>query len=154
MDSKVMMTSLLGGALGGLGSMALYCLWKHHTARPTEIVRLRTEDPRASSIVIHQGVVRLSGQVGEIGNLGSSDLQQQTRETLAKIERLLQEAGTSKSRILEARIWLKDIRSDFAAMNEIWNGWVDPACKGTRYCVEAALAREALLVEIQVVAAV
>merc|ERR1719474_220431 len=89
----------------------------------------------------------------ESANLGSSDLEQQMKETLVKIENLLADAGTNKSRILEARIWLKDIKKDFAAMNAIWNAWVDPNCKGVRYCVESALARETLLVEVQIVAA-
>ena len=151
MDSRVMMSSFLGGVVGGLSSMALYCLWKHN--KKPEIVRLHTDDPRASSVVVHNGVVRLSGQVGVIANLGTSDLDQQVNETLAKIEKLLADVGTDKSRILEARIWLKDIKTDFAAMNAIWNKWVDPNCKGARYCVESALARETLLVEIQVVAA-
>lgn len=77
----------------------------------------------------------------------------QTEQTLAKIETLLADVGIDKSRILEARIWLKDIKTDFAAMNAVWNAWVDPANKGVRYCVESHLARPALLVEIQVVAA-
>ena len=147
-----MMTSFLGGVVGGLSGMALYCLLKH-TQKP-KITRLHTDDPRASGVVIHNGVVRLSGQVGIIANLGTSDLEQQVKETLEKIEKLLADAGTNKSRILEARIWLKDIKTDFAAMNAIWNAWVDPNCKGVRYCVESALAREALLVEIQIVAAI
>ena len=138
--------------MGGLGGMALYCLFKH--TQKSKITRLHTDDPRASSVVIHNGVVRLSGQVGIIANLGKSGLEQQVRETLDKIEKLLADAGTDKSRILEARIWLKDIKTDFAAMNTIWNAWVDPNCKGVRYCVESALAREALLVEIQIVAAI
>jgi len=146
-----MMTSFLGGVVGGLGSMALYCLWKH--GQQSKIVRVHTADPRSSGVVVHNGVVRLSGQVGVIANLGTSDLDQQVNETLAKIEKLLADVGTDKSRILEARIWLKDIKTDFAAMNAIWNAWVDPNCKGVRYCVESALAREALLVEIQIVAA-
>ena len=60
--------------------------------------------------------------------------------------------GSSKSKILEARIWVKDIKRDFAAMNGVWNAWVDPAAKGVRYCVQSELARENLLVEIQLVA--
>merc|ERR1712098_436419 len=131
--------------------MALYCLFKH--TQKSKITRLHTDDPRASGVVIHNGVVRLSGQVGVIANLGKSDLEQQTRETLDKIEKLLAMAGTNKSRILEARIWLKDIQKDFVTLNKIWNDWVDPDCKGTRYCVESRLARDQLLVEIQVVAA-
>ena len=151
MDNRMMMYSFMGGVVGGLSGMALYCLLKH--SQKPKIKRLHTDDPRASAVVMHDGVVRLSGQVGIIANLGSSDLEQQMKETLVKIENLLADAGTNKSRILEARIWLKDIKKDFAAMNAIWNAWVDPNCKGVRYCVESALARETLLVEVQIVAA-
>mmetsp|Transcript_24254 Transcript_24254/g.73994 ORF Transcript_24254/g.73994 Transcript_24254/m.73994 type:complete len:135 (-) Transcript_24254:5-409(-) len=62
-------------------------------------------------------------------------------------------AGTSKSHALSATIWLKDINRDFAAMNEVWNAWVDPENKPVRATVEAAMARDVLLVEIQVTAA-
>ena len=48
-------------------------------------------------------------------------------------------AGSSKSDIIEARIWLKDIGTSFAPMNEVWNAWVDPNSKGVRTCVEANL---------------
>jgi len=142
---------LVGGFVGGVASMAAYCLWSH--SKKSSIKRLMTGDPRASAITIHQGIVRLSGQVGVIENLGSSDMEQQTKETLEKIEKLLAASGTDKSRILEARIWLKDIQTDFVTLNGIWNTWIDPNCKGVRYCVESRLAREALLVEIQIVAA-
>merc|ERR1712130_702491 len=89
-----------------------------------------------------------------IENIGTSDVVQQTQETLVKIEKLLADVGTNKSNILEARIWLKDIKRDFAAMNGVWNNWVDQENKGVRYCVESNLARENLLVEIQIVATI
>lgn len=69
-----------------------------------------------------------------------------------RIDTMLAEAGSSKSEIIEARIWLKDIGTCFAPMNEVWNTWVDPNSKGVRTCVEANLARPLLLVEIQVIA--
>ena len=78
----------------------------------------------------------------------------QTENTLAKVDDLLAQANTSKSKILTASIWLKDIGRDFASMNAVWNKWVDPNNKPVRATVEANLAREQLLVEIQVTAAV
>merc|ERR1712166_1389295 len=83
------------------------------------------------------GLVHISGQVGNIPDLESSDITAQVKQTLAKIDTMLAEAGSSKSDIIEARIWLKDIGTCFAPMNEVWNVWVDPNSKGVRTCVEA-----------------
>jgi enamine deaminase RidA (YjgF/YER057c/UK114 family) len=71
----------------------------------------------------------LSGQVGDIPLLDSSDTATQTRQTLAKIEKLLAEAGSSKDHILDTQIWVKNITTDFAPMNEVWNEWVGPESK-------------------------
>ena len=120
------------------------------TVGDNRVVRLQTEDPRMSKIVIHNGVVYTSGQTA--GDAGDC-VKAQTRATLDKVDALLKEAGTSKSHALSATIWLKDINRDFAAMNEVWNEWVDPENKPVRATVEAAMAREILLVEIQVTAA-
>jgi enamine deaminase RidA (YjgF/YER057c/UK114 family) len=120
------------------------------TVGDNRVVRLQTEDPRMSKIVIHNGVVYTSGQTA--GDAGD-DIRSQTQATLDKVDALLKEAGTSKSHALSATIWLKDINRDFTAMNEVWNAWVDPENKPVRATVEAAMAREILLVEIQVTAA-
>ena len=120
------------------------------TVRDNRVVRLQTEDPRMSKIVIHNGVVYTSGQTA--GDAGDC-VKAQTRATLDKVDALLKEAGTSKSHALSATIWLKDINRDFKAFNEVWNAWVDPENKPVRATVEAAMAREILLVEIQVTAA-
>eukprot|EP01062_Namystynia_karyoxenos_P075001 TRINITY_DN72127_c0_g1_i1.p2 TRINITY_DN72127_c0_g1~~TRINITY_DN72127_c0_g1_i1.p2 ORF type:complete len:178 (+),score=79.31 TRINITY_DN72127_c0_g1_i1:80-535(+) len=117
------------------------------------IVRQETADPRASGIVECNGTVYLSGQVGIIDKLEQSDCAEQTRQTLAKVDRLLALAGTSKSRILTAQIWLRDIDRDFQAMNGVWNAWVDPQNKGARACVQSAMARPGILVEVSVIAA-
>ena len=69
------------------------------------------------------------------------------------MDALLQSAGTSRSHLLTASIWLKDIERDFKEFNEVWNAWVDPENKPVRATVEAAMARDVLLVEIQVTAA-
>ena len=72
---------------------------------------------------------------------------------LAKVDDLLREAGTSKTNALQATIWLKHIDRDFSAMNAVWNAWVDPDLspfvQRTRL-----VARPAILVEVQVTAAV
>ena len=120
------------------------------TVGDNRVVRLQTEDPRMSKIVIHNGVVYTSGQTA--GNAGDC-IRLQTQATLDKVDALLKEAGTSKSHALSATIWLKDINRDFKGMNEVWNAWVDPENKPVRATVEAAMARDILLVEIQVTAA-
>ena len=120
------------------------------TVGDNRVVRLQTEDPRMSKIVIHNGVVYTSGQTA--GDAGDC-VKAQTQATLDKVDALLEEAGTSKSHALSATIWLKDINRDFKGMNEVWNAWVDPDNKPVRATVEAAMARDILLVEIQVTAA-
>ncbi|KQT87122.1 RidA family protein [Aurantimonas sp. Leaf443] len=104
---------------------------------------------RMSQAVVHGNTVYLAGQVGEPGE----DVSAQTRTILAEIDRLLAEAGTSKARILSATIWLADI-ADFAAMNAVWDAWVDPANPPARATGgQIALATPDYRVEIIVVAA-
>lgn len=105
---------------------------------------------RASAIVIHNGTVYLSGRVAEDPD---ADIQEQTRSTLARVDELLAKAGTDKQHVLSATIYLRDIANHFALMNEVWNDWVVDGHQPARACVEAHMARAALLVEISVVAA-
>lgn len=77
----------------------------------------------------------------------------QTRAILGRIDKLLAQAGTDKSRLLTANIWLKDITVDFEAMNKEWIAWVDARNKPTRATVQATLCAPEMLVEIQVTAA-
>ena len=105
---------------------------------------------RLSRIVIHNGVVHVAGvTAGDI----TGDIGAQTQDVLNKIDGYLQQAGTSKSRLLTVQIWLKDIDKDFAAMNQVWGEWADKANMPTRATCEAKLARSELLVEIIVSAA-
>ena len=106
---------------------------------------------RASKIVIHNDVVYLSGQVAADP---SADIQEQTRSTLARVEGLLAEAGSNKENLLSATIYLRDIANHFALMNEVWNAWVPEGHAPARACVQAHMARAALLVEISIVAKV
>ena len=114
------------------------------------ITRKHTSE-RMSKIVVHNGIVYLCGQVGADAN---SDIQEQTRTTLAKIDGLLAEAGSDKEHILSATIYLRDIDNHFGLMNEVWNAWVPTGHAPARACVEAHMARPGLLVEISIVAAV
>ncbi len=114
------------------------------------IQRLRTET-RYSEINIHNGTVYLAGQLAEDY---SGDIVQQTRETLASIDAMLAEAGSDKSRILSVTIYLKDMARDYAGLNQVWDQWVAPGAAPGRACVEAAMYRPEVLVEMMVVAAV
>jgi enamine deaminase RidA (YjgF/YER057c/UK114 family) len=103
---------------------------------------------RMSQAVIHGDTVYLAGQVGTPG----TTVTEQTKDVLASIDRLLAEAGTDKSKLLQATIWLADMR-DFAAMNAVWDAWVDTANPPARATGEARLAGPDYLVEIIVIAA-
>lgn len=104
---------------------------------------------RMSPIVKHNGLIYLSGQVCKDAN---EDISGQTISMLEKVESLLNQAGSSKQHILSATIYIKTM-ADFAAMNSVWDNWLDDADSPTRACVEAAMARPELLVEISIVAA-
>lgn len=108
-------------------------------------------NPRLSGVVIHGGLAYLSGQVPTDRSL---DCAGQTADVLAKIDQLLAEAGTDKSRILTAQIWLKDIAKDFVAMNEVWAGWLPADCAPARATIQAPLASPEVLVEIMLTAAI
>jgi enamine deaminase RidA (YjgF/YER057c/UK114 family) len=105
--------------------------------------------PILSLAVENGGTVYLAGIVPK--NL-KNDIKGQTAEVLAEIDRLLAKAGSSKSKLLKASIWVTDIRNR-APMNEVWTAWVDPKNLPVRACVEAKLADPACLVEIMVTAA-
>jgi enamine deaminase RidA (YjgF/YER057c/UK114 family) len=112
------------------------------------IQRLHT-GRRMSEVVIHNGTVYLAGQVAEDA---TQDVAGQTRQVLAAIDRLLAEAGSDKTRILQAKIFLSEI-ADFAAMNSVWDDWVPAGATPARATVEAKLATPDYRVEILVVAA-
>ena len=116
----------------------------------SNIVRINT-NARRSSAVVYNGIVFLGGQTAEDR---SQDIRAQTRQTLARIDKFLADAGTDKSRLLTAQIWLKDIKADFAAMNEIWDAWVTPGAASTRATVQCEMGAPDVLVEIIVSAAV
>ena len=106
--------------------------------------------PRMSQAVIHGNTVYLAGTVAH-ENAGKS-VTDQTREILATIDKHLKQAGTDKSKLLSANIWLADMAT-FAEMNAVWDGWVAPGQTPARATVEAKLASAQYKVEIMVVAA-
>lgn len=112
------------------------------------IKRLHTE-ARYSEVVINRSTVYLSGQLAD--DL-SGDIHQQTRETLANIDRLLAEVRTDKSRLLSALIHLREF-DDYAGMNEVWDAWLPAGTAPARTTVQALMYSPDVRVEITVVAA-
>lgn len=105
---------------------------------------------RMSRIVKHNGTIYLCGQVCADA---TKDITEQTITMLAKVDQLLMEAGSSRQSILSATIYVKSMKDHFAAMNAVWDMWIPEGHAPARACVEASMAREALLVEISVIAA-
>jgi enamine deaminase RidA (YjgF/YER057c/UK114 family) len=106
--------------------------------------------PRISEMAVHNGVVYLAGQIAEDA---TQDITGQTRQVLAAIDSLLARAGSDKSKILRAQVFLADL-ADFAAMNAVWETWVVPGQTPPRATVQAALAKPLWKLEIVITAAV
>ena len=107
--------------------------------------------PRMSMAVAHGGLVFTAGQVAKETAGGS--VADQTREILALIDGLLAQAGTDKTKLLSASIWLADIAT-FGEMNAVWDAWVAPGAAPARATVESKLASPQFTVEIGIVAAI
>jgi len=105
---------------------------------------------RMSKIVTHNRTIYLCGQVAD--HAATSDITEQTCNMLAKVDHLLEKAGSKRENILSATIYLKDMQH-FSLMNAVWDAWVPKNQAPARACVQASLAREELLVEISVIAA-
>lgn len=104
---------------------------------------------RMSRAVVHNGTIYLSGIVTDDLTL---DVRGQTADILGKIERILMQIGSNKTKLISANIWLADI-ADFATMNSVWDAWVLPGHTPARATVEARLAKPEYRVEIMMVAA-
>jgi enamine deaminase RidA (YjgF/YER057c/UK114 family) len=104
---------------------------------------------RMSQIVIHGDTIYLAGQVA---NDAGADITVQTQQVLQKVDALLTEAGSDKTKILSAQIWISNI-GHFAQMNEVWDAWVPEGQAPARACIEARLASPDLLVEVGIIAA-
>lgn len=105
--------------------------------------------PRMSQAVKHGNTVYLAGQVAKSP---TASVEVQTKEVLEKIDALLTEVGSSKSKLLSVQVLLASI-ADFAAMNSVYDAWIDPANPAARACYEARLADPNLRVEIIATAA-
>ena len=103
--------------------------------------------PRMSQAVIYGNTVYTAGQVAEGGSIA-----EQTSKILAQIDTLLSEAGTDKSKLISATIWITDM-DDFSEMNAVWDQWISPGNTPCRACVESKLAAPKFNVEIMVIAA-
>jgi enamine deaminase RidA (YjgF/YER057c/UK114 family) len=106
--------------------------------------------PRMSQAVVHGNTAYLAGITADDA---SGDVKDQTRQILARIDRLLAAAGSDKSKLVSANIWLTDIAT-WADMNTVWDAWVAPGNTPARATVEAKLAAPQYKVEIMVVAAI
>jgi enamine deaminase RidA (YjgF/YER057c/UK114 family) len=104
--------------------------------------------PRMSQAVVHNGTVYVAGQVAK-----GATVKEQTTAIVKQIDALLAQAGTDKTKILSATIWLVNMGT-FAEMNSVWDPWVSPGNTPARACVESKLATPEYLVEIAVICAV
>ena len=104
--------------------------------------------PIISRVVVHDGIA----YVCDVTPDPVGDVATQTQQVLQRIDHLLAQAGTDKSRLLISQVWLADMRL-FDAHNAAWNAWVDPQNPPVRACVQAKLWRPGMLVEIMVTAA-
>ena len=104
---------------------------------------------RMSQMVIHGDTIYLAGQVASDT---TADITTQTQQVLDKIDALLAEAGSDKSKILTSQIWLANI-AHFRQMNSVWDAWVAEGNTPARACIEARLATPDYLVEVGVIAA-
>jgi enamine deaminase RidA (YjgF/YER057c/UK114 family) len=106
--------------------------------------------PRMSQVVIHGDTVYLAGVVAN--NAGGESVTKQTQAVLATIDSHLKKAGSDKSKLLSATIYITDMKN-FAEMNAVWDGWVSAGNTPARATVEAKLASPQYSVEIMVTAA-
>ena len=114
----------------------------------SEIKRFNVEK-RLSDMAVYNGVAYLAGQIPEDY---SQDIEGQTTQVLAIIDKLLEEAGTDKSRILMAQVFVANI-AEFSGMNKAWDAWVADGNAPPRATIESRLAHPDIKVEIVVTAA-
>jgi len=105
--------------------------------------------PRYSQTVVHGDTIYLCGQSAEDEATNVTD---QTRIVLERIDKLLAEQGSSKSKLLQVQVWLADMK-DYDAMNAVWDAWVDPNNTPGRATLAASMPHNGLLVEVIVIAA-
>jgi len=123
---------------------------RHGITKATEGLPIIPIVPIISRVVVRDDTVYVCGITAN--PLSDGDVAAQTKQALDTIDRLLETAGTDKSKLLTAQVWLSDM-SLFEAHNAAWNEWVDPKNPPVRACVRADLWRPNLCVEIMVTAA-
>lgn len=107
------------------------------------------KNSRRSRAVVHGDTVHFAGQVADDF---TADITTQTKQTLARIDALLAEVGSTRSHVISATIWLRDM-ADFDAMNAVWDAWIDKENPPARCCGEVRMADPDLRIEIIPVAA-
>jgi enamine deaminase RidA (YjgF/YER057c/UK114 family) len=114
------------------------------------MAKIERTDPGAilSKAVEYHGFVYLQGVTAKDT---SKDIKGQTADVLAQIDQLLETHGTDKTRLLQAQIWVRNIR-DRDGLNEVWTPWLPKGAAPARACVQAELANPSILVEIMVTA--
>ncbi len=113
----------------------------------TAITRIDRNHRRARASVAGD-LIFLAGQVADDK---TADIAEQTRQALAKVDALLAEAGSDKSRVLSVTIWLSSMQ-DYDGFNAVWDGWVVPGNEPSRACARVELADPAYRVELIVTA--
>ena len=116
-------------------------------------IRKNTDENRGQPIISQAVVYRnVAYLAGITPNPIVGDIKTQTAQVLRRVDELLKLAGTDKSRLLSAQVWIADMRL-FEDHNAVWNEWVDPANAPARACLTTEFWRLGMLVEIMVVAA-
>lgn len=105
---------------------------------------------RLSETAIHRGTVYLAGQIPE--HHPDGDMREQTQEVLGHVERLLNEAGSSKAHILSCNIFIRNA-ADITAMNEVWDAWIVPGHTPPRCTVIGPTINPQYLIEVVVIGA-
>lgn len=114
----------------------------------SDIIKIDSNDT-LSEVAVHNGVVYLAGQVPDNDTL---DIRGQSREVFTNIDKALAAAGTDKTRLLSAQVFIKNL-ADFGEFNDEWNAWVAGTVPPVRATIEANLVNPNWLVEIMVIAA-
>jgi enamine deaminase RidA (YjgF/YER057c/UK114 family) len=104
---------------------------------------------RMSQVVLHRGTAHFAGMVADDASGPADD---QTRQILEKIDRYLERLGAQRGDVLSAVIWLKDM-ADYAAVNSVWDAWIDAQRPPARACVKADLVKPDWRVELMITAA-
>lgn len=112
------------------------------------LVQKNGSNTRLSQVVVHNRTVYLSGQTSK----STGGVQEQALDIFEKIDQLLIGAGSGRTKLLWAQIWLTDM-SDFDAMNQVWEQWLEGTQPPVRACVHSVLAKPHYKIEIQVIAA-